>query len=185
MKRGYTPQSRALPPQYALLSTRDRCVPRTGVGLTDSSRTRFNGRVGRVENRVFRASLIIRAMVLAALATWLLVLGAAVVAKLPSYLFATIAFFIAFFCLFAAYYCSMTYVVDEYGVTYRGATDFVHFAWEDIVQVNDSEFPLGGWYVSTRNGGFVLPAFVTDHRVLVDLIVSRAGLFPLRHPRFS
>lgn len=90
----------------------------------------------------------------------------------------SILFFILFFCGFAVYYWSMAYVVDEHGVTYRGATDFVYVPWEDIREVKSSDLPLGGWIVNARGGGIVLSKFVRQRAELVDLIIARAGLFP-------
>lgn len=133
----------------------------------------------RKKQEFFRASWAIRLAVLVALMAWMLVAGALLLtADMPLYTFASTAFFVLFFLVFVAYYWSMTYVVDEYGVTYRGATDFEHFPWEEITQVEHSEIPLGGYYVSTKRGGFVLSNFVKGRERLVELIIARAGLFP-------
>lgn len=135
----------------------------------------------RREVREFRASWLIRAPVLGALVVWLLVGGvAAFIEGMPSYAFASIAFFVAFFLVFVAYYFSMAFVVHEYGVTYRGATEFEHFDWDEIIQINGTGVPLGGYYVTTKSGGFVLSSFVEGHDALVQLIAARAGLMP-RH----
>jgi Na+-driven multidrug efflux pump len=96
----------------------------------------------------------------------------------PGHAFASILFFIAFFVVFVAYYFSMAYVVNEDGLVYRGATDFQHFEWEDILQVDSIDMPLGGYYVTTKQGSFVLSSFVAGHRKLVDMIVTRANLVP-------
>ena len=116
---------------------------------------------------------------LAALVVWLIAAVLAAWYALPVYTYASIAFFIIYFCMFVAHYWQMAYVVDEYGVTVRGPTDFNHFAWEDIEHVRSSEIPLGGYYVTTKDGGFVLSSFVIGRDRLVDMIVARAGLFPL------
>lgn len=135
----------------------------------------------RREVREFRASWLIRGPVLAALLVWLAVgLAAVFVGDMPLYAFVSIGFFVLFFLVFVAYYFSMAYVVHEYGVTYRGATEFEHFDWEEIVNIHGTGVPLGGYYVTTTNGGFVLSRFVKGHQALVELIVARAGLFPLR-----
>jgi len=126
----------------------------------------------------FRAAWTIRLAVLAATLIWILVaVEANFRTGLPASAGLTAIFFVLFFAGFSAYFWSMAYVVDEYGVTYRGATDFRHYAWEDIVQVKDSQLPLGGWIVMTKRGGFVLSNFVRGKDRLVDLIVARAGLF--------
>ena len=127
----------------------------------------------------FRASLAIRLASLGALIVWLAAGGLAAWYDLPLYTYASIAFFIVYFCAFVAHYWQMAYVVDEYGVTVRGPTDFNHFPWEDIEHVRSSEIPLGGYYVSTKEGGFVLSGFVRGRERLLDMIVARAGLFPL------
>ena len=97
---------------------------------------------------------------------------------MPPQTLVSVGFFVVFFTGFVAYYWSMAYIVDEYGVTYRGATDFVHIPWDEINAVRNSELPLGGAYVSSGRGGLVLCQFVRGHAKLVDLIVARAGLFP-------
>jgi hypothetical protein len=128
----------------------------------------------------FRASLGIRLTVLSALLLWVVVgLAGAIFDALPAQAFASIGFFVLFFSGFVAYYWSMAYVVDEYGVTYRGATEFIHFPWEEIENVRDSDLPLGGYYVTTKAGGFVLNKFVRGRDELRDLIIARAGLFPV------
>lgn len=135
----------------------------------------------RREVKEFRASIAIRGTVLAALVLWV---GIGVVAAfeddLPTHAFASIAFFVAFFLVFVAYYFSMAFVVHEYGVTYRGATEFVHFDWEDIVKVDLSNVPLGGYTVTTTQGVFVLSSFIKGHQALAELIAARAGLLPVR-----
>lgn len=128
----------------------------------------------------FRASWLIRVAVLLALVIWLGIgLIAAAAGGMPMYAFVSIAFFVAFFLVFVFYYWSMAYVVDEYGVTVRGATEFAHFPWEDIVHVKWSQIPLGGYYITTKRGGFVLSNFIRGRERLVELIIARAGLFPV------
>ena len=127
----------------------------------------------------FRAHLVIRLLVLAALIVWLLAAVVAAIYDLPLYTYVSIAFFIVYFCAFVAHYWQMAYVIDEYGVTIRGPLDFSHFPWEDIEHVRSSSIPLGGHYVSTKDGGFVLSSFVTGRERLLDAIVTRAGLFPV------
>lgn len=129
----------------------------------------------------FRASWLIRVAVLSALVLWLLAGALALVAGAASgQVMVSIAFFVLFFLVFVFYYWSMAYVVDEYGVTYRGATEFQHFPWEEIIHVRGSEIPLGGYYVATKRGGFVLSNFVRGREQLLETIVARAGLFPAR-----
>ncbi len=127
----------------------------------------------------FRPSLALRWLVLLAMFGWLAIgLYAALLRGMPLYVFLSVGFFVGFFLLFVTYYWRMVYVVDEYGVTYRGATEFEHFPWEDIEQIKDSDLPLGGWYISTKGGGFVLSFFVKERQRLLDTIIARAGLFP-------
>jgi hypothetical protein len=134
----------------------------------------------RREVREFRASWLIRLPVLVALVVWVAVgLVSVFVDNMPGYAFASIGFFVLFFVIFVAYYFSMAYVVHEYGVTYRGATEFEHFDWEEIVNIQGSGVPLGGYYVTTKTGGFVLSSFIKGHEMLVELIAARAGLLPV------
>lgn len=135
----------------------------------------------RREVTEFRASWLIRAPVLAALLVWVSVgVAATIVGNMPAYAFISIAFFVLFFFVFVAYYFSMAYVVHEYGVTYRGATEFEHFDWDEILHIHGTGIPLGGYYVVTRTGGFVLSSFIKGHETLVELIAARAGLLPIR-----
>jgi hypothetical protein len=131
---------------------------------------------------VFRASWLVRAPVLLALVLWLTVgvIAAFESDGMPAHVFVAIAFFVVFFLIFVAYFFSMTYVVNEYGVVYRGATEFIHVEWDDILQVDNSMVPLGGYYVTTKRGGFPLNAMVRGHQELAELIIARAGLMPLR-----
>ena len=89
-----------------------------------------------------------------------------------------VVFFVLFFAMFCTYYWSMRYVVDESGITYRSPTQRRFFRWEDVLQVKASDFPLGGYLVTTRRGGFVLSMFVGGRDRLCELIVARAGLWP-------
>ena len=133
----------------------------------------------RIERKEFRASWLIRTAVLAALLLWLAVAAAAFFASdVPTYAVWSSLFFVVFFLVFVAYYFSMSFVVHEYGVTYRGATEFEHFDWEEIVQVDG--VLLGGYYVTTKHGGFVLSGFIKEHEKLAELIITKAGLMPLR-----
>ena len=134
---------------------------------------------GLLEHQEFRASWPIRGAVLSALLIWLGIGAlAAAIGEMPMAAVASIAFFVVVFLVFVAYYWSMVYVVDEYGLTYRGATEFEHFSWEDIDHVRRSEIPLGGYYITTKSGSFVLSDFVRGKDRLVELIIARAGLFP-------
>lgn len=128
----------------------------------------------------FRASLAIRAAVLVALAVWVAVLVTAVAVGAPAQAFLGIAFFLLFFLVFVAYYFSMSYTVHEYGLTYRGATEFMHVDWDEIVKVELSHVPLGGWWVTTKSGGFLLSSFLDDAAALAELVAARAGLMPQR-----
>ena len=133
----------------------------------------------RIQQQEFRINWPIKLSVLVALLCWIAIGGIAfLTGDIPLAAALSIAFFVLFFLVFVAYYWSMAYVVDEYGVTYRGATEFEHFSWEDIVNVRWSEVPLGGYLVSTKKGDFVLSTFIKGREKLVELIVARAGLFP-------
>jgi len=134
---------------------------------------------GRKERHVFRAAWPIRLAVAAALVLWV---GVGVL-TLSSGAWrwsslAGVAFFVAFFAVFSAYYWSIRYIVDDRGIRYQGPTHQRFVRWEDILQVTTSEVPLGGYWVSTRRGGFVLSMFVGGRDRLHELIVARAGLFP-------
>lgn len=116
---------------------------------------------------------------LVALLAWIAIGGIALVTHtVPLAAVLSIAFFVLFFLVFVAYYWSMAYVVDEYGVTYRGATEFEHFSWEEIQHVRWSDIPLGGYLISTKRGDFVLSTFIKGRERLVEMIIAKAGLFP-------
>lgn len=128
----------------------------------------------------FRASWLIRGAVLFALAVWVLVLVTALLVGAPAQAYGGIAFFLLFFLTFVAYYFSMSFTVHEYGLTYRGATEFMHVDWDEIVKVEISNLPLGGWWVTTKDGGFMLSSFLDDAAALAELVAARAGLMPQR-----
>ncbi len=123
---------------------------------------------------------MIRWTLLGALASWV-GLGAygLYLQALPAKAIVSVGFFVTFFIAFARYYWRMAYVVDTDGVTYRGATDAIHIAWDDIQELRNSDHPLGGYCVETKRGPLVLSHFVHEHKKLADLIVARAGLFPM------
>jgi len=131
-------------------------------------------------NREFRVSWALRAALLAALAIWLgLAVVAATLDEVPAHVFAGISFFVAFFVLCVRYYFRLSYVVDDAGLTYRGASALFHFGWDEIERVEESEILLGGSTVTTKHGQVVLNRFVHGYADLVEVIVARAGLFPV------
>lgn len=135
--------------------------------------------IRRGQQQEFRANWAIKLAVLVALLAWLAIGVIALINDaVPLAAVLSIAFFVLFFLVFVAYYWSMAYVVDEYGVTYRGATEFEHFSWEDIQNVRWSEIPLGGYLISTTRGDFVLSTFIKGRERLVEMIIAKAGLFP-------
>lgn len=132
--------------------------------------------------REFRTALPIRVAALGSLVIWTAVaLFAASLDGVPASAFWAIAFFIVFFFVCVTYYFNLAYVVHEYGVTYRGATEFDHFDWDEIMQVDPSDVPLGGYSVTTTRGVFFLNSFVKEHEALAELIIARAGLMPIRY----
>lgn len=127
----------------------------------------------------FRARGLIRWTLLAAIASWVgLGTYGLYLQALPAEAILSVGFFVTFFIAFARYYWRMGYVVDTDGVTYRGAAQAIHIAWDDIKTLHDSANPLGGYRVETKYGPFVLSHLVYEHKKLADLIVARAGLFP-------
>lgn len=123
---------------------------------------------------------MIRIVAALALTVWLIAGVLAAWYALPLYTYASIAFFVVYFWVFVLHYWKMAYVVDEFGVTIRRSHDVDHHvAWEDIERVEASDIPLGGYYVSTKEGGFVLSTFVEGRERLLEMIIARAGLFPL------
>lgn len=134
----------------------------------------------RDAQREFRPSWVVRSAVLGALAVWCAigVLALALDGVAESAL-AGIAFFVAFFVVCTAHYFSHAFVVSEYGVTVRGATDFDHYEWDEIVTVRGGATPLGGYVVTTTRGVLVVDASVEAHDDLAELIVTRAGLMPI------
>ncbi|MGF1509197.1 MAG: hypothetical protein ACFB9M_06800 [Myxococcota bacterium] len=126
----------------------------------------------------FRAGWTIRIAVLMALVVWTFVAIVGVLGgELPLSERATALVFAIFFFGCSTYYWCMTYVVDEYGLTYHGATAFQHVPWEDIIHLEHSNLPFGGWIVATRRGGLILSNFIHRQDTLRAVIVARAGLF--------
>jgi len=130
--------------------------------------------------RIFRIRWPVRAACMAALVSWLGIAAVALTAEgLPFASFAAIVFFVSFFMFWVRYYFRLRYVINEYGIILMGPGIFSHIDWDEIERIDPSGIPSGGYLITTRHGGFLVNGFVERHQALMELIVTRAGLFPL------
>ena len=98
----------------------------------------------------------------------------------PAKTFASALFFVIFFAVSLTYYARTAIVVDGGGVTYRGLvrTDYVPF--RDILKVDILPGPVTVYAVRGRMRGMHFTSFFAQHRRLMELLVERAGLSPMR-----
>ena len=121
----------------------------------------------------------IRAACAFALVTWFGIAAVALTSEgLPIAIFAAIAFFIAFFVFYARYYFKLRYVINEYGIILMQPGLIAQIDWDEIEKIEHSGIPSGGYILTTQCGGFVLNGFIEGNQALVDLIITKAGLFP-------
>ncbi len=90
------------------------------------------------------------------------------------------AFFVLFFLFAVVYYGRTAIFVDQRGVTYRGMVRTQRMSFTEIRKLHVLPGPVTV-YAIRANGRFVhFTSFFRDHRALVNLLVERAGLAPLR-----
>lgn len=98
----------------------------------------------------------------------------------PARTFLSALFFVAFFGVSHAYYARAAIEVDAGGVTYRGMVRTERFAFADILKLDVWPGPVTVYAIRARDRGVHFTSFFSHHRRLVELLVERAGLAPLR-----
>ena len=130
--------------------------------------------------KIFRIKWPIRLACILALLSWVSIALVALTSRdLPFSIFAAIAFFVSFFVFCVSYYSKLHYVINEYGIILMSTGFVSQFDWSEIEKIEPSRIPSGGYIVTTERGGFVVNGFIDGQKALVDLIIARAGLFPL------
>lgn len=98
----------------------------------------------------------------------------------PMRTFLSAAFFVIFFGISVVYYARTAIFVDAAGLTYRGMVRTQRFSFDDIRKVDVLPGPVTVYAVRARGRGIHFTSFFKHHRELVELLVERAGLAPLR-----
>jgi hypothetical protein len=98
----------------------------------------------------------------------------------PAKTFMSALFFVVFFAISLTYYARTAIVVDGGGVTYRGLMRTDYFPFRDILKVDILPGPVTVYAVRGRGRGMHFTSFFAQHRRLMELLVERAGLSPMR-----
>ena len=99
----------------------------------------------------------------------------------PFKTFFAVGFFLVLFSLSGAYYGRTAIFVDSKGVTYRGVVRTRRFSFADIRKVDVLPGPgLIVYAIRGRGREVHFTSFFAHHRRLMQLLVERAGLSPLR-----
>ena len=94
--------------------------------------------------------------------------------------FVSAVFFIAFFGVSVFYYVRTAIFVDASGVTYRGMLRTLSFSFDEIRKVDVLPGPVTVYAIRVGATGMHFTSFFLHHRRLVELLVERAGLAPVR-----
>lgn len=87
-------------------------------------------------------------------------------------------FFVAFFGVSVAYYARTAIFVDARGFTFRGILRTQRFAFTDIRKVQVLPGPVTVYAIRARERFVHFTSIFTHHRMLMELLVERAGLAP-------
>ena len=89
-------------------------------------------------------------------------------------------FFVVFFSVSVAYYVRTAVFVDSKGVTFRGLVRTQRFQFSDIRKVDILPGPVTVYSVRANGRFGHFTSFFKHHRMLLELLVERAGLAPRR-----
>lgn len=90
-------------------------------------------------------------------------------------------FFVVLFALSGAYYVRTAIFVDSKGVTYRGVVRTRRFSFSDIKNVDVMPGPVTVYAIRAKGAAEVhFTSIFAHHRRLMELLVDRAGLAPVR-----
>ena len=130
---------------------------------------------------VFRPRPVLAAAMAVAALLWIFVLVYLMQFEgVPAKTFISAIFFVVFFGVSLSYYARTAIFVDGGGVTYRGLVRTDYFAFGDILKVDILPGPVTVYAVRGRGRGMHFTSFFTQHRRLMELLVERAGLSPIR-----
>jgi hypothetical protein len=124
--------------------------------------------------------MALRIALVVALAVWLLATGLAfLLPDVPRQTAWLAMLLLTSFALFCVYWLPMEISVDETWITYHGITGLRRLRLADIESINVLPVPgMTNYDVCTAASGIVFTSFISGHRDLVELLVSRARLVP-------
>jgi hypothetical protein len=136
---------------------------------------------GTPDPAVFRPRWVLSAVMAVAAVLWLGVLGYLFTYDgVPLKMTLTSGLFAAFFALAALYYGRSAIWFDRGTVVYRGMLRTRRFAFEEIRKLDVLRGPLTVYSIRTRQQIAHFTSLFSQHKVLAQLLVQRAGLEPLR-----
>lgn len=100
--------------------------------------------------------------------------------RVPAKTFLSAVFFVVFFALSVAYYARTAIFVDAKGLTYRGMMRTRRLPFTDIRKVDILPGPVTVYAIRGRGMPLHFTSFFSHHRRLMQLLVERAGLAPIR-----
>ena len=131
------------------------------------------------EGLSFRSRTLLKVPIVLAIVFWscilCIVMSQTMIAEVmfPGEAYIGLLFFLYLFSVCAAYYFSLSIIVDSDGLTIIGPASFSSYGWDDVlgVEVLNPYFP--GYEVSTKFGAFGFSGFVfSEHRRLYDVIMT-------------
>jgi hypothetical protein len=133
------------------------------------------------KRRIFRPRCVLGALMGAAGALWLGVLIYLLQFQgVPPKTLLFTMFFVVFFAVSVAYYVRTAVFVDSKGVTFRGLVRTQRFQFSDIRKVDILPGPVTVYSVRANGRFGHFTSFFKHHRMLLELLVERAGLAPRR-----
>ncbi len=137
------------------------------------------GRTGSAQ--VFRPRGVFAAAMAAAGALWVAVLAYLLTFEnVPAKTFLSTVFFVVFFVVSLIYYVRTAIYVDAGGVTYRGMVRTLHFSFTDIRKLDVLPGPVTVYAIRGKDRLIHFTSFFKHHQRLMELLVERAHLAPLR-----
>ena len=131
------------------------------------------------EGLSFRSRPLLKVPIVLAIIFWscilCIVMSQTMIAEVmfPGEAYIGLLFFLYLFGVGAAYYFSLSIIVDSEGLTIIGPASFSSYGWDEVlgVEVLNPYFP--GYEVSTKFGAFGFSGFVfSEHRRLYDVIMA-------------
>ncbi len=101
--------------------------------------------------------------------------------NVPAKTFLSTVFFVLFFVVSLLYYVRTAIFVDSGGLTYRGMVRTLRFSFTDIRKLDVLPGPVTVYAVRGKGRLIHFTSFFKHHQRLMELLVERAGLAPLRH----